>query len=438
MYMTKNDVSDRLRLRLKTCWSTANVVTVVLFLGPALSMVAPSIYPQLGLILASIGLLHWLSPSPDLSPKPPTASFASPFLAVWALILFGTITLLENLYHGERWVEYHIVVAILLLWPSYFACSLPGVQVRALWSGSAIGAVVAFSVAAFQVFYLGYARASGSTNAIAFGNISLVLAMASFVGMHNISHRKLRQASVLSYLTGGLAGIGASLLSGSKSGWLSLLIIGYVSYRLIPRQISQWKKWMVGLCAAAALVALISLPQSPVGARLKEGWIGLSTWLTTGEVVEGSVGLRLEMWKFGIQVALEKPILGFGRDGMFVRKEQAVAKGEYPKDIASFITLHNEFINIWVAKGLVGTLALISVYGSAFLVFFRIRKSASWQLKYVSLMGTGLVLMFLEFGVGEVALQMNAYRHAFLFWIFALTGLTFRMLQDERSTTDRA
>jgi len=124
--------------------------------------------------------------------------------------------------------------------------------------------------------------------------------------------------------------------------------------------------------------------------------------------------------------------LGFGKDGMVARKKLAIAAGDYPQSIADFVTLHNEFLNIWVTNGLLGTLALLAVFGCGLLVFSRTRKSSGLQIKSLSLMGTCLVLMYLEFGVGEVALHLNSYRHVFLFWMFALTGLSWRQLQDER------
>jgi len=180
---------------------------------------------------------------------------------------------------------------------------------------------------------------------------------------------------------------------------------------------------------------IITLPQIPVMSRMVSMWEGVQSWVTTGDITEGSIGPRLEMWKFGLDVATEKPLLGFGKDGMVERKRQAIEAGNYSPGIAVFATLHNEFLNMWVTKGLVGTVALLAVFGSVFFTFFRTRKSPNWQLRCISLMGTSLTLMFLEFGIGEIALLLNSYRHVFLFWVFALAGLSFRMTQEDLRLT---
>ena len=65
-------------------------------------MVATSIYPSLGLILTAIGLYSLYWNASDLTQARAT-SFNKPFLAIWALIAFGIVMLLENLIHRERW-----------------------------------------------------------------------------------------------------------------------------------------------------------------------------------------------------------------------------------------------------------------------------------------------------------------------------------------------
>ncbi len=407
----------------------AKVVTVLLFMGPALSMVATSIYPTLGLVLTAIGLYSRYRNSEyftKVSPK----SAGRAFLAIWVLIAFAIVMLLENILHHERWGAYHIIIAILIFWPAYFACAIPGVKPRALWYGAAVGAISAVAIAIFQVFFLGDARAAGLTNPIPFGNVSLVLATASLIGLLRSETTPLRRAEILLLVAGGLAGVGASLLSGTKSGWLSLFIVAFVSYGLFPARTRRWQKWLAGFGVAAALGFILLLPQIPVMSRLVSMWDGIQSWVTTGEITEGSIGPRLEMWKFGLEVATEKPLLGFGKDGMVERKRQAIEAGNYSPSIAQFATLHNEFLNMWVTKGLIGSLSLLAVFGGVFVAFFRTRKSSNWELRCISLMGTSLTLMFLEFGVGEIALLLNSYRHVFLFWVFAMAGLSFSLTRE--------
>ncbi|MDP4772061.1 MAG: hypothetical protein NWR85_07425 [Limnohabitans sp.] len=119
--------------------------------------------------------------------------------------------------------------------------------------------MLAFFYAAYQVFALNIARAYGATNhPIPFGNTAIVFsavalvsgAMFPFEGPH-------AQKKRLFVWVAGVAGAGASLLSGSRGGWLSLFIVGFTVAYLATRH---WPAWRRHLCAAAVMASLVLAP----------------------------------------------------------------------------------------------------------------------------------------------------------------------------------
>lgn len=406
-------------------------VAALVFLAPALSLVVTTATSAAGLLLAALGAAAWLRSRNPSGQQAPDRRQIGQRWVVWPLLLYAAVMLLENLYHGERWGAYHVVLAIALSLPAYLAFSAPGPAFRSIWLGAALGAILALGMALYLVFVLGHGRAGGHINPIPFGNLSLVLAAASVLGTRHINPNASHRRWVFAiHLLGGLAGLVASLLSGSRGGWPAILVLGFVAYDVYWKTLPAGQKLVAGALLAGILVLVLSLPQVAVMSRLQSALNSLQAWEETGSVADGSVGPRLESWQFGLDVALEKPWLGFGKPGMMERKQQAVDAGLYAPIIAVLVTLHNEFLNLWVTKGIVGVAALALLYGGAFMMFFRLRHATDERLRTISLMGRSLIIMYLIFGLSEVAFQLNAYRNAFLFWLLSLTGMALGLAKE--------
>lgn len=413
----------------------SKLVTTLVFLAPALSLAITTITPLGCLFLAAVGCATWIRNRHRPGKHSSDIELASRRLIAWPLLLYAAVILVENLYHGERWGAYHVVLAIVVALPAGLAFSSLRIAFRALWLGAAMGAILAFSIALYQVFVIGNGRAGEHINPIPFGSLSLVLAVASVLGTRHIFPASpYRQWLFAIHLLGGVSGLAASLLSGSKGAWPAALVLALVAYRVYWKSLTGRHKIGGGALLAALLALMLSLPQVGVVSRLQSALSGLQDWSATGSLADGSVGTRLEMWKFALDVAPEKPWLGFGKPGMMERKQQAVDAGQYDPYIAAPVTLHNEFLHLWVTKGIAGVASLALVYGCAFLMFHRMRRSADSRLQTISLMGRSLIIMYLIFGLGEVAFQLNVYRNVFLFWILSLTGMALATQRDTAGT----
>src|SRR5699024_10328143 len=136
------------------------------------------------------------------------------------------------LYHGEsshyfdKPVGFLLAPFGLLLLISFRPC------VHAWWAGVAVGAISSGRGSMEQRFYLHMHRADGHTNAIQYGNLSMLLGLWCWGGLmwarRRVRHRPLW---VLFLAAGALLGITASLLSGSRGGWVGLPLVILVFYR---------------------------------------------------------------------------------------------------------------------------------------------------------------------------------------------------------------
>ena len=402
----------------------------LLFIGATFSIIFPSITALASLLLSGLGAVYllsnpmcWVIRYPGIKPRPEVALYA---LLAYAFVIFPL-----NIVQNERWGAYHVILAIFLIMPAYAAFRAYQVSSQWLWRGAALGAFSAFCVALVDVFVFDLDRAGDNINPIPFGNIALVLAVAALLGIRHIEYTKMRSWLVSVQVVGAIGGVGASLLSGTKGSWPALLMVAYVAYRLSIKKLSSSACYLI-LGVLMLFIAVLTLqPQVSVVPRIKSSITAVEQWLATDHVSDISIGHRLEMWKFGLAVAGEKPLLGFGKPGMIERKNEAIEVGASDQSIGQYVTLHNEFLNMWVTKGLLGVLVLCAVYAGAFRVFWGHRQSPNLEIRTISYMGICLVLMYLTFGLWEVAFQLNIYRNTYLFWMISLLGMLGNKLQQE-------
>jgi O-antigen ligase len=97
-----------------------------------------------------------------------------------------------------------------------------------LWWGVIGGALAALPFVAWQRIALGIDRPGGLINAITFGDLALLLALLSVTAAIDMRDKPARPG--LAGL-GALAGLAASLLTGSRGGWLALAVAALLFLR---------------------------------------------------------------------------------------------------------------------------------------------------------------------------------------------------------------
>lgn len=316
-----------------------------------------------------------------------------------ALLLFGLHLVLDAWRSGGP--VGHQTASMLPWWPLAAALVLvswrrfPPVGV-ALWWGAALGALAACGIVLVRWLVLGMERVRvPDINAIPFGNLSLVLGVLSLVWA-------LRRPKMpLLFGAAALAGLVASLLSGTRGGWVTLPVVAVALWLCQGSEIRRlWSAWprllaVAGVALVAAFAVWQALPRAVV---LVED---LRAYLDNG-VTRTSAGLRLDMWHAAWTLFLQKPLLGWGEGAMMPELRRLIAAGELNEQARYFgFQLHSDVLDTLARRGFLGLITLLLMYAVPLAGFVRRLRCADVDVRTFALAGTLVVLMFAGFGLTQ-------------------------------------
>ncbi|MCW8166308.1 O-antigen ligase family protein [Verminephrobacter aporrectodeae subsp. tuberculatae] len=344
----------------------------------------------------------------------------APRAACWLAAAFCAMAALWLLDVGVAWGWGSLdrPAKYLLALPCIFYLMAFAPRASWLWMGVALGSIGSGLLGFFQTQVLDLPRANGFTNAIQYGNLSMLLALMSGLVLGVQWPRWLPWQRLL-LVSAVLLGGAGSLLSQSRGGWLALALLLPVGAWLLVRTTGQ--RWVYGGLCALVLVAaaLTQLPgvKERVGIARQE----VQTYQESGES-SSSVGQRLAHWRLAWEMGRDRPFIGWGRAGYMQEKARRVAAGLAPPSVLDYGHAHNEFLDLFVKRGLFGVLVLMGFYGVPLALFWptaaRIRDAAGnmdRQSLSLCLAGVLLPLSYIGFGLTQVFLAHNSGNVFYLF-----------------------
>ncbi|HWI59801.1 MAG TPA: O-antigen ligase family protein, partial [Bacillota bacterium] len=184
----------------------------------------------------------------------------------------------------------------------------------------------------------------------------------------------------------GIAGLGCLFWSGSKGGWLLMLLLGLVALLRLPLG----KPFKIVLITAVLLVGLAGF-----------------FWKYSGFFQKGatSVSARFDYWEAAVKTTLSKPLFGTG-PGTFSIPYQRIKRPE--SEMSRLV--HNDYLQQASDSGLPGCLAYLTFIVGALTWSFRKHKRTDWQVFLVWLGVFGFACQsFMEFGLYIPALAWPAF-----------------------------
>ena len=380
------------------------------FMVPGLALWLPSGYSYGAALL----LLAALASAPVWWRRP------APRAAWWLMAAFSCMGALWLLDVGATWGwgSMDRPAKYLLALPCIFYLMTFEPRASWLWMGVAVGAVGSGLVGLYQTFVLVLPRANGFTNAIQYGNLSMLLAVMSGMLLVVQWHRWVPwQRWLLAAAT--VLGATGSVLSQSRGGWLALVLLLPVCAWLLVRTTGQRRVYW-GLCAMALAAAALS--QVPaVEQRVDEARHEVQTYQERGDG-RTSVGQRLAHWHLAWQMGWDRPLTGWGRAGYEAEKARRVAAGLANPVVLEFGHAHNEALDLFAKRGLPGVLLLLAFYGIPLVMFWptaeRIRDGSGRMDREslsLCLMGVLMPLSYIGFGLTQVFLAHNSGNMFYLF-----------------------
>lgn len=403
------------------------------FMVPGLALWLPSGYSYGAVLLLLAALasasMWWARPAPRAAWWL-TAAFCS-MAALWIL----------DVGAAWGWGSMDRPVKYLLALPCIFYLMVFKPRTAWLWTGIAVGAVGSGLVGLFQIYGLDLPRANGFTNAIQYGNLSLLLAVMSSL-LLVVQFRRWRLWQRLWLASATLLGATGSVLSQSRGGWLALALLLPVCAWLLVRSTGQ-RRVYGGLCVLVlAAAALSQLPA--VEHRVDEARQEVQTYNDRGDG-RSSVGHRLAHWRLAWEMGWDKPLTGWGRAGYTQEKARRVAAGLAHPVVLEFGHAHNEILDLFAKRGVPGVLVLLVFYGIPLAIFWptaeRIRTASGKvdeELLSLCLIGVLLPLSYIGFGLTQVFLAHNSGNLFYLFMcplvLAALQGRRARLVRQQPIT----
>jgi len=310
---------------------------------------------------------------------------------------------------------------------------------RALWLGAAGGALLGAAFVAWQRLALGMERPGGLLNPITFGDLSLCLALLALVGTIDAGAvpptaapaRKGAPAMRWTAAAGIVAGLAASLLTGSRGGWLALPA-AFILLAVLARRLALPRRLVLGvpLLACALALGAYAVPQTGVRARVAVGISDVRLYLA-GSPLPTSIGVRLDLWKAGLRLAAEHPWTGIDTPAYKRRMRAWVAAGALSPAVFAPPEpphLHNDALQALVTRGIPGLFAWSAILLAPFL-FFRKQLArtdtyaeAGSQRRAAALAGMLVVLAYAAFGLSEVIFWSMKASLFYALLVFLLMG----------------
>ena len=343
------------------------------------------------------------------------------FLSLSIVMVTVIITTLVNntdMARADRFIALIMAIPIYLYFKRYL------VDEKYLWIGLVFGALIAASIAVYQMFWLTtLQRAAGVVNPIIFGDLALLMGVMSLAGMGWFKEQKKWMAVIPAIaLAVGLLASGLSLVRGA---WLALpflvlLLLWYASNRL------KLKVTLLGFSLMILTVgSLYFIPQTGVQKRIDESVINLDRYLDSEDVNDKarrtSDGIRLEMWKAAWIIFKDNPFVGAGWGDYMAKAQVLVDKGVVNKNAATFYHPHNQFMSALSKGGLLGLMAISVLFLLPAIIFYRsMGHYTSAETQRVALAGLILIVGFVGFSLTESILERSRSIIFFSFYMAVL------------------
>ncbi|MCG2583638.1 O-antigen ligase [Massilia sp. TS11] len=381
--------------------------------------------PVLTLLLrkgASVASFLLLLTALALWPRVRAAWAALPRLARWSVLAFalqaGFMLLLvavrgDPLSIAEKPVRMLAAASALLL----VLAVRP--DARAFWGGCIAAAMTGLLFIGWERVTFGLDRPGGQLNPITYGDLALCLALVAAAALGAGLGRRWNALA----LGGALAGLAASLITGSRGGLLGLLLAAVVALVFAA---GVRKRVAGGLLLAGSLAVGLAYvtPETGMRERLHEVVEDVQAY-REGQVYT-HIGMRFELWQAGATLAADHPLRGYTE----AQRQQAMAAlvqaGQLDARALSLPHLHNDALQALVLGGVPGLLLWLAslLVPAAFFVQSldgRLRPGA--QRAALALAGLFVVSAYLGFGLTEVIFWSVNASLCYALLVFICMGL---------------
>ena len=392
------------------------------FLFCSIALVVPSGY-SLGALMLLLGSVVLLIKRPALALSRQDA------LVMLAMAAYALVGVLEAWWDGQGSSGMDKPLRLLLAVPALLLVMAYPPRLAWFWGGIAVGAIGAGGWGAWMKLIEEVARPGGYNNPIQFGNLSMLLGVLCLAALGWAVTQRHRQLWVALFLMAALFGMAGSLFSGSRGGWIGIPFILLVVFRAYGGFLSKrMLAGLVGILLAGGL-SVYAVPEVGVQARVNEAVEQVQRYVA-GDRSYSSVGARFEMWRGAGHLIAEKPLLGWGANGYAEAMQALADEGLIIERAAEFGHAHNEFIDSFAKRGLVGLVVLLAIYLVPMRFFAKEMDASDLSLRATATAGVLLSVTYIDFSLTQSFLSHNSGVMMYAFLLAVLWGLYSRQRKE--------
>lgn len=387
---------------------TINLLVSLFFLTV---LIIPKGYNYAPIILSAIGLIYFIPLKKKLSFSSEDKKLIFSFLFYFCTFLLSIIINKDGMREIDNPSRLLLFIPLLLLFKNF------PIKRKTILYAIPSSALITGCVALFQKFALGYEKPFPETMHIQMGDIAISLAISSLIISIYFSIKK-EYKSALFGMIGLILAVSTSALSGARGGWIGFPIVFFIVLVLYRKYIN--KKLILSLFIITTLgfSTLLSSSKFGIEQRYNEAKSDIINYFEESNK-DTSLGARFDMWENALVAIKEAPIFGHGSEGYNQFRDRQVSSGQMAKTTLGFKSLHNQYLESWVKRGLIGFIGLIFVILIPLFFFIKNLNTENLEIKCITILGITHIISHLFFFTSQSFLAHNS-GNIFYFFTFLI------------------
>jgi len=375
----------------------------LIFLTLAFSLVIPDAYSY-----GSLALLLF-SPIAFFLPYSKVKLDKHDFYLVGSLLFYGVCLCTYILFHQGELRELNKPFLFILLSPVAITATRININYYHLAFGVCVGAILAFCYSGYQTLFQNLARPDGALEGyfpIRFGSIALLLGILCLPPViYFLKSRNFIFSAI--FFISCISGLSASFLSGSRGAWIALpFLLIFIVYQF---QHLKNPKTKVLITISLLTFCISTLYTNQVAnSRISTAGNQISNYFQ-GKNKSSSIGVRIELWKSHFHMLVDSPLFGVGEISKNNFKEKLVRQGKVVQRVMNYRHAHSDYFEALGIRGLVGFIALLTLYLVPFLMFYKKGQTHKSNIKIKTLATSGCLipLAYMCFGLTNCLFYSN-------------------------------
>ncbi|WP_114909482.1 O-antigen ligase family protein [Haemophilus haemolyticus] len=397
---------------------TINLLVSLFFLTV---LIIPKGYNYAPIILSTIGLIYFIPLKKKLSFSSEDKKLIFSFLFYFFTFLLSIIINKDGIREIDNPSRLLLFIPLLLLFKNF------PIKRKTILYAIPSSALITGCVALFQKFALGYEKPFPETMHIQMGDIAISLAISSLIISIYFSIKK-EYKSALFGMIGLILAVSTSALSGARGGWIGFPIVFFIVLVLYRKYINRKLILSLFIITTLGFSTLLSSSKFGVEQRYNEAKSDIINYFEESNK-DTSLGARFDMWENALIAIKEAPIFGHGSEGYNQFRDRQVSSGQMAKTTLGFKSLHNQYLESWVKRGVIGFIGLIFVILIPLFFFIKNLNTENLEIKCITILGITHIISHLFFFTSQSFLAHNSGN---IFYFF--TFLIFYCLTKRKQT----